>query len=116
MLGAAVIVCGLYVVLWGKGKEIKRRAQLMPSSCSKDSQQQVHVLEGTTGGASINSSPLAENNKTGSNILAISPNFLPMIGHNIDDEDFSVKGDEKETKEDDEEAGMCRRADVNADK
>ncbi|KAM7482237.1 hypothetical protein LguiB_006820 [Lonicera macranthoides] len=119
VLGAVVIVCGLYVVLWGKGKEMKRRTQLMPSSCSKDAQQQVHVLDGTTGGASINSSPLAENNKTSSNILAISPNFLPMIGNNIDDvsdEEFSIKSAEKETKEDDEEVGMCRRMDVNAEK
>ncbi|GFS38015.1 nodulin MtN21 /EamA-like transporter family protein [Actinidia rufa] len=31
VLGAVAIVSGLYVVLWGKGKELKRIAQLMPS-------------------------------------------------------------------------------------
>ncbi|KAM7470422.1 hypothetical protein LguiA_008605 [Lonicera macranthoides] len=30
IIGAVLIVCGLYVVLWGKGKEMKRIARLMP--------------------------------------------------------------------------------------
>ncbi|XP_010531902.1 PREDICTED: WAT1-related protein At1g68170-like [Tarenaya hassleriana] len=31
VLGAILIVCGLYVVLWGKGKEMKQMARLVPS-------------------------------------------------------------------------------------
>lgn len=32
ILGALLIVLGLYFVLWGKGKEMKKMAQLMPST------------------------------------------------------------------------------------
>ncbi|XP_019053756.1 PREDICTED: WAT1-related protein At1g68170 [Nelumbo nucifera] len=38
VIGAALIVCGLYVVLWGKGKEMKRMARLMPSKSSRESE------------------------------------------------------------------------------
>ncbi|GLT30406.1 hypothetical protein SLA2020_052070 [Shorea laevis] len=31
VLGAVLIVLGLYIVLWGKGKELKKMTQLMPS-------------------------------------------------------------------------------------
>ncbi|KAL7235990.1 hypothetical protein ACSBR1_019299 [Camellia fascicularis] len=36
VLGAVVIVCGLYMVLWGKSKELKRIPQLMPSKSSEE--------------------------------------------------------------------------------
>ncbi|GLT41953.1 hypothetical protein SLA2020_159780 [Shorea laevis] len=32
VLGAVLIVLGLYIVLWGKGKELKKMTQLMPST------------------------------------------------------------------------------------
>ncbi|KAH7575624.1 hypothetical protein JRO89_XS02G0166800 [Xanthoceras sorbifolium] len=38
ILGAMLIVCGLYVVLWGKGKEMKKITQLVPSKHSIESQ------------------------------------------------------------------------------
>ncbi|CAL5377794.1 unnamed protein product [Camellia sinensis] len=38
VLGAGVIVCGLYIVLKGKSKELKRITQLMPSKSSKESE------------------------------------------------------------------------------
>ncbi|KAF7803670.1 WAT1-related protein [Senna tora] len=31
IIGGVVIVCGLYMVLWGKGKEMKKKNQLVPS-------------------------------------------------------------------------------------
>lgn len=31
VLGALLIVCGLYMVLWGKSREMRRMAQLVPS-------------------------------------------------------------------------------------
>lgn len=31
IVGAGLIVCGLYMVLWGKTREIKNKTQLMPS-------------------------------------------------------------------------------------
>ncbi|XP_031389680.1 WAT1-related protein At1g25270-like [Punica granatum] len=44
-LGAGLIVCGLYMVLWGKGKEMKRLNQLMPSTNSSELPNVVHVIE-----------------------------------------------------------------------
>ncbi|KAH7575651.1 hypothetical protein JRO89_XS02G0179600 [Xanthoceras sorbifolium] len=38
ILGAMLIVCGLYAVLWGKGKEMKKITQLVPSKHSIESQ------------------------------------------------------------------------------
>ena len=32
-----MIVCGLYVVLWGKSKEMKKMNQLVPSQCPHES-------------------------------------------------------------------------------
>lgn len=32
MLGAVLIVCGLYAVLWGKGKEINKSQSVAPSA------------------------------------------------------------------------------------
>ncbi|XP_023895506.1 WAT1-related protein At1g68170 [Quercus suber] len=37
IIGAALIVCGLYVVLWGKGREMKKITQLAPSECPSES-------------------------------------------------------------------------------
>ena len=36
-----MIVFGLYMVLWGKGKEMKRKIQLVPSESSHES----HMVE-----------------------------------------------------------------------
>ncbi|KAK2664067.1 hypothetical protein Ddye_002641 [Dipteronia dyeriana] len=38
ILGSMLIICGLYAVLWGKGKEMKKITQLMPSIHPKESQ------------------------------------------------------------------------------
>lgn len=38
ILGAVLIVIGLYGVLWGKGQEMKRMAKLAPSKSSRDSE------------------------------------------------------------------------------
>ncbi|KAK2996042.1 hypothetical protein RJ640_002661 [Escallonia rubra] len=43
VLGAVIIICGLYVVLWGKGKELRRIAQLMPSRSSKEEPEQIQI-------------------------------------------------------------------------
>ncbi|KAK3009491.1 hypothetical protein RJ639_013856, partial [Escallonia herrerae] len=43
VLGAVIIICGLYMVLWGKGKEIRRIAQLMPSRSSKEEPEQIQI-------------------------------------------------------------------------
>ncbi|XP_027348407.1 WAT1-related protein At1g25270-like [Abrus precatorius] len=38
LLGAALIVCGLYTVLWGKGKEIKKKTHLVSSETARESE------------------------------------------------------------------------------
>ncbi|GLT64936.1 hypothetical protein SLA2020_373970 [Shorea laevis] len=39
VLGAVLIVLGLYIVLWGKGKELKKMTQLMPSTSPQITEQ-----------------------------------------------------------------------------
>ncbi|KAL2511908.1 WAT1-related protein [Abeliophyllum distichum] len=43
VLGAILIVFGLYIVLWGKGRELKRVLQLMPEKSSEDQDRQVEI-------------------------------------------------------------------------
>ncbi|XP_044488931.1 WAT1-related protein At1g68170-like [Mangifera indica] len=38
ILGSTLIVCGLYAVLWGKGKEMKKITRLVPTESSAESQ------------------------------------------------------------------------------
>ncbi|GAB4829974.1 hypothetical protein Ancab_019618 [Ancistrocladus abbreviatus] len=44
VLGALRIICGLYMVLWGKGKEMKRANKLM----SFDDTQEIEIITSTT--------------------------------------------------------------------
>ncbi|CAL5377793.1 unnamed protein product [Camellia sinensis] len=61
ILGAGVIVCGLYIVLREKNKELMRITQLMPSKSSKESE---HI--------NIIVTSLTENNNGSSdNIIAV---------------------------------------------
>lgn len=65
MVGALVIICGLYTVLWGKGKEMKRITQLMPT-CEKSDEQIEMTAE-------------MDKNIKSCNMMAmgVAPNFLP---------------------------------------
>ncbi|XP_061350882.1 WAT1-related protein At1g68170-like [Gastrolobium bilobum] len=38
VLGAVLIVCGLYAVLWGKGKEMKKKTHLVPFEITRESE------------------------------------------------------------------------------
>lgn len=44
ILGAVLIVCGLYAVLWGKGKEMKKITQLAPSNSSRESDELMDIV------------------------------------------------------------------------
>ncbi|KAF5952042.1 hypothetical protein HYC85_009986 [Camellia sinensis] len=48
VLGAVVIVCELYMVLWGKSKELKRIPQLMPSKSSEESEHVDVIVTSST--------------------------------------------------------------------
>ncbi|KAA8536507.1 hypothetical protein F0562_028985 [Nyssa sinensis] len=85
IFGAILIVCGLYMVLWGKGKEMKRIAQLMPSKSSKESERIEIVLSSAT-----------ENNSNGdsSGVMVVAPNNNSVSMATCDDtldRDLSVK-------------------------
>ncbi|KAE9591874.1 hypothetical protein Lal_00038768 [Lupinus albus] len=54
VLGAVLIVCGLYMVLWGKRKEMKNMTQLVPSEIVKDTEA-VEVI--------VMSTPIIDNDK-----------------------------------------------------
>jgi len=38
VVGAVLIVCGLYMVLWGKSKEMKNITQLVPSETIREAE------------------------------------------------------------------------------
>ncbi|KAL3515581.1 hypothetical protein ACH5RR_022483 [Cinchona calisaya] len=65
VLGAFVIICGLYLVLWGKGKEMKRITQLMPTSEKPDEQIEM-TAETEKYMKSCNMM-----------VMGVAPNFLP---------------------------------------
>ncbi|KAH6827167.1 hypothetical protein C2S53_019230 [Perilla frutescens var. hirtella] len=64
VLGAVVIICGLYLVLWGKNKEMKKITRLVPSKSFRDA-----IVEGSGG----------ETFKVfnhGNNVVVVAPNFI----------------------------------------
>ena len=48
MIGSVIIVVGLYVVLWGKSKEIKRLSKLAPSGSAIESNDALNTTNNTT--------------------------------------------------------------------
>ncbi|KAL9448175.1 hypothetical protein AB3S75_015614 [Citrus x aurantiifolia] len=44
ILGATLIVCGLYAVLWGKGKEMKKITQLVPAKINGESSESIEIV------------------------------------------------------------------------
>ncbi|XP_059653384.1 WAT1-related protein At1g68170-like [Cornus florida] len=66
VLGAVLIVIGLYFVLWGKGKEMKKIVPLMPSKSSAESERvDIVVISSVENNTTSNGSkvivPLADN-------------------------------------------------------
>ncbi|XP_058191857.1 WAT1-related protein At1g25270-like [Rhododendron vialii] len=101
VLGAVVIVCGLYTVLWGKGKELKRITQLMPSKSSRESER-IEIIISSSAENSINI-----NSSSRSSILVVIPNDVSMA-YTLDDaldDDVSETNKAKEEEEDDEKEG-----------
>ncbi|XP_057788889.1 WAT1-related protein At1g25270-like [Salvia miltiorrhiza] len=67
VVGAAVIVCGLYLVLWGKGKEMKKLSRLVASKSIGESFKDLNH---------------------GNNVVVITPNFVPEVeSSDVFDED-----------------------------
>ncbi|XP_059651115.1 WAT1-related protein At1g68170-like [Cornus florida] len=68
ILGAVLIVCGLYAVLWGKGKEMKKNVQLMPSKSSKESERINIILA-----SSLEKTNDNKNDNISSNVTEVNP-------------------------------------------
>ncbi|KAL2477502.1 WAT1-related protein [Forsythia ovata] len=68
LYGAVIIVLGLYTVLWGKSKEIKRISQLMPTKSFNEADQTDNNASESIKSISIDHC---------SNIMAVAPSFLP---------------------------------------
>ncbi|CAI9770102.1 unnamed protein product [Fraxinus pennsylvanica] len=78
VIGAAIIVLGLYAVLWGKSKEIKRISQLIPTKNFKEGDQADNIASESVKNVCMDHS---------SNIMAIAPNFLPKSEIEIFDDE-----------------------------
>ncbi|KAL1557799.1 WAT1-related protein-like protein [Salvia divinorum] len=88
VLGAVVIVIGLYLVLWGKGKELKRANRLMGSKRSTS------PAIGESGRESFGGL------SSRSNVIVVAPTFVPELGGS----DVFVMDDGREEEEEDLEA------------
>ncbi|GMP39158.1 hypothetical protein CsSME_00010108 [Camellia sinensis var. sinensis] len=89
VIGAGVIVCGLYMVLWGKGKELKRITQLMPSKSARESEC-IDIIV----------TSLTENNNGSSNdIVAVIPSSPSILYNDALDVDI-LEINKKEEQQD----------------
>ncbi|KAK4405082.1 WAT1-related protein [Sesamum angolense] len=68
VLGAAIIICGLYSVLWGKSKEMKKITRLVPSKSFTEATH--HEVEETARES-------FKGFNHANNVVAVAPNFLP---------------------------------------
>ncbi|KAL7235991.1 hypothetical protein ACSBR1_019300 [Camellia fascicularis] len=86
VLGAVVIVCGLYMVLWGKSKELKRIPQLMPSKSSDESEHIDIIVTSSTennNGSSDNIVEVEEEEEEISSEVEGVSNLDQMSSHEI---------------------------------
>ncbi|KAL6964330.1 hypothetical protein U1Q18_035385 [Sarracenia purpurea var. burkii] len=95
VLGAVVIVCGLYAVLWGKGKELKRICQLVPSKSSRESER-IDVIVTSTTENSIHRQSSSNN--------ALGFVLTSMVSDDLN-ADVSQNNNGEEKKEDDDDSG-----------
>ncbi|XP_021727906.1 WAT1-related protein At1g68170-like [Chenopodium quinoa] len=84
VLGAILIVIGLYGVVWGKGKEIKKKAKLVPSINCEDSTKDIEI---------ITSSVLDEGNKASKDNVMNNASTRPKCAAKEDD-DHSLPNDD----------------------
>ncbi|KAM4098166.1 hypothetical protein ACJW30_07G056300 [Castanea mollissima] len=71
IIGATLIVCGLYVVLWGKGREMKKITQLAPSECSPESDLTHIVITSPMDGDNNNNSASVKVNDLSTPIASV---------------------------------------------
>ncbi|KAK4491224.1 hypothetical protein RD792_001957 [Penstemon davidsonii] len=74
VLGAVIIIGGLYSVLWGKSKEMKKISRLVPSDNFDPKNDQVDSVRGTS---------FKGFNHGDSNIMAVAPSLIIPVGNEI---------------------------------
>ncbi|KZV38176.1 hypothetical protein F511_41768 [Dorcoceras hygrometricum] len=89
VLGSTIIICGLYLVLWGKSKEIKKVSRLAPSSEDQSLKGDHNVMI------------------HGCGIMAVTPSFVAdneitqVLEKEAEEPDLEAKVSELQTKEND---------------
>ncbi|XAR53097.1 hypothetical protein NMG60_11021498 [Bertholletia excelsa] len=110
VVGAVVIVCGLYVVLWGKGKELKRITKLPSSESSREADKSV-------GNIVTNPTDEDDNNvhrrSTNSLIVEDFPSGGPMLLNDYAFHDDTVTPESNKDEEEDIEVAKEERASAN---
>ncbi|KAG5525935.1 hypothetical protein RHGRI_032288 [Rhododendron griersonianum] len=108
VLGAVVIIFGLYTVLWGKGKELKRITQLMPSKSSRESER-IEIIISSSAENSINI-----NSSSRSSILVVIPNDVSMA-YTLDDALDDGVSETNKAKEEEDNKKEGEQEDANYD-
>ncbi|KAL6964334.1 hypothetical protein U1Q18_035389 [Sarracenia purpurea var. burkii] len=91
LIGSVLIVCGLYVVLWGKGREMKRICELLPSQSIRGS-----------GRADISARQSSFHSNC-SNPLGVIPNGVPFVFSDDLSREVSEPSDRGDEDDDDED-------------
>ncbi|EYU35419.1 hypothetical protein MIMGU_mgv1a008496mg [Erythranthe guttata] len=84
VIGAAIIICGLYTVLWGKSKEVKKITRLVPTKSfantttedQTDIRRENEEIDATSSEIGVK----GLNNSNGGdvvNVMSVTPNFFP---------------------------------------
>ncbi|XAR53094.1 hypothetical protein NMG60_11021495 [Bertholletia excelsa] len=112
VLGAVVIVCGLYVVLWGKGKELKRIIQLAPSKSSREAEMSVGNMVTTPTDEDDNDVSIRSTNSL---IVGDFPNGSPMLLNNDAFDDGTVTPEMNKDEEEDKDIEAVKEERARAD-
>ncbi|KAL8027449.1 hypothetical protein ABFX02_14G095700 [Erythranthe guttata] len=113
VIGAAIIICGLYTVLWGKSKEVKKITRLVPTKSfantttedQTDIRRENEEIDATSSEIGVK----GLNNSNGGdvvNVMSVTPNFFP------DFEILEVFDEEEEEEEQDLEASKVSKTEI----
>lgn len=116
VLGSLVIVCGLYSVLLGKNKEMKRIAQLMPESSSdeveKRNKEEEEEEEENSGRKKENGLDVVASDPTFLSILAPAPDVVVVLSTSASQR-ISTSIDVEDYDQDDQEIGISKPNNIN---
>ncbi|OVA16861.1 Drug/metabolite transporter [Macleaya cordata] len=109
VLGAVLIVIGLYFVLWGKAKEMKKRSRLMPSKSSRESEAResdaIEVMITSSSTDNNNTTTTANTVALNIDVSEIQPNPTENISsnnasnNNLEHREFDIEDNISENEE-----------------